>query len=80
MALLEKDGKDVMFTHQYMITGLRPEIKFGKTGISMPIMVGINAVRPTYYNDRSLKGMFAMDNDYYFRISPYASVGIRYGF
>ena len=80
MALLEKDGKDVMFTHQYMVTGLRPEIKFGKTGISMPIMVGINAVRPAYYSDRTLKGMFATNNDYYFRISPYASVGIRYGF
>lgn len=80
MALLEKDGKDVMFTHQYMVTGLRPEIKFGKSGISMPIMVGINAVRPAYYSDRTLKAMFSTDNDYYFSVSPYASVGIRYGF
>ena len=80
MALLEKDGKDVIFSHQYMVAGLRPEIKFGKTGISMPIMVGINAYRPAYYSDRSLKGMFATSNDYYFSISPYASAGIRYGF
>lgn len=27
MALLEKDGKDVIFTHQYIIAGLRPEFK-----------------------------------------------------
>ncbi|MDR2680099.1 MAG: DUF6268 family outer membrane beta-barrel protein [Tannerella sp.] len=80
MALLEKDGKDVMFTHQYIVAGLRPEIKFGKTGISMPFMVGINAYRPAYYSDRTLKGMFAMDNDFYFSVSPYASVGIQYGF
>jgi hypothetical protein len=80
MALLEKDGKDAMFSHQYMVTGLRPEIKFGKTGVSMPVMAGINAFRPAYYSDRTLKGMFATNNDYYFRISPYASVGIRYGF
>lgn len=80
MALLEKDGKDVMFSHQYIVTGFRPEIKFGSTGITMPIMIGINAVRPTYYSDRTLKGMFAMDNDYYFSISPYVSVGMKYGF
>ncbi len=80
MALLEKDGKDVMFTHQYMVAGLRPEIKFGKTGISMPIMAGVNVCRPTYYSDRSFKGMFAMDNDFYFTVSPYVSAGIKYGF
>jgi hypothetical protein len=79
MALLEKDGKDMMFTHQYMVTGLRPEIRLGKTGISMSVMVGINAYRPAYYSDRTLKGMFATDNDYYFSISPYASIGIKYG-
>jgi hypothetical protein len=80
MALLEKDDKDVIFTHQYMVTGLRPEIKFGKTGISMPIMVGLNAYRPASYGDRSLKGIFAMDNDFYFTVSAYVSVGIKYGF
>ncbi|MDR1201588.1 MAG: DUF6268 family outer membrane beta-barrel protein [Tannerellaceae bacterium] len=80
MALLEKDGKDVMFTHQYLVTGLRSEIKFGQTGLSMPVMAGINAYRPAYYSDRTLKGMFATNNDFYFSVSPYASVGIRYGF
>ena len=80
MALLEKDGKDVIFSHQYLVTGLRPEIKLGKSGISIPFMVGINAYRPAFYDDRALKSMFATDNDYYFRISPYASAGIKYGF
>lgn len=80
MALLEKDGKDVIFTHQYIVAGLRPEIKLGKSGFSIPITVGINAMRPAYYSDRTFKGMFASNNDYYFRISPYASAGIKFGF
>jgi len=79
IALLERDEKEMVFTHQYMVTGLRPEIKFGKTGISMPFMAGINVVRPAFYNDRSLKGRFETNGSYYFRISPYASVSIRYG-
>lgn len=80
MALLEKDGKDVIFTHQYIVTGFRPEIKLGKTGISIPVMTGINVYRPAYYSNRTLKGIYAMNNDYFFTISPYASIGIRYGF
>lgn len=80
MALLEKDDKDMIFTHQYIVTGLRPEVKIGKSGLSVPATIGLNAVRSAYYSDRSLKGMFATDNDYYFRASPYASIGIKFGF
>lgn len=80
MALLEKDGKDMMFTHQYIVTGLRPEVRLGKSGFSVPVTVGINAMRPAYYSDRTLKGMFATNNDFYFRVSPYVAAGVRYGF
>ena len=82
MALLEKDGKDVIFSHQYLVTGFRPEIRLGKSGLSVPIMVGINAYRPAFYDNRTLKSVFNInaDNDYYFRVSPYVSAGIRYGF
>ncbi len=80
MALVEKDGKDKIFTHQYLIAGLRPELKLGKSGFSIPVMVGINAVRPAYYSDRTLKGMFSSENDYYFQIAPYGSMGIKFGF
>ena len=80
MAFLERDDKDVIFTHQYIVTGLRPEIRLGKSGLSIPIMVGINAYRPAFYDNRALKSLFNTNNDYYFRISPYASAGIRYGF
>ncbi|MCE6991814.1 DUF6268 family outer membrane beta-barrel protein [Dyadobacter sp. CY323] len=79
MALLEKDGRDVIFSHQYIVTGLRPEIILGKTGLSMSAMVGLNLYRPASYSDRTLKGMFASNNDYYFSVSPYASVGLKMG-
>jgi hypothetical protein len=80
MALLEKDDRDKIFSHQYIVTGLRPEIKLGKTGLSMSAMVGLNLYRPASYSDRTLKGMFAGNNDYYFTVSPYASVGLKMGF
>jgi hypothetical protein len=79
-ALLQKDGKDVIFSHQYIVTGFRPEIKVGKTGLSMTAMVGLNIYRPASYSDRTLKGVFAGDNDYYFSTSPYMSIGIKYNF
>lgn len=80
MALTEKDGKDKIFTHQYLVTGLRPEINLGKKGLSMTFMAGISAYRPATYSDRSLKGIFATNNDYFFSVSPYGSVGISYKF
>lgn len=80
VALLEKDGKDVIFSHQYIVTGFRPEIKVGKTGLSMTAMAGLNLFRPASYSDRTLKGVFATDNDYYFSVSPYLSFGIKYNF
>lgn len=78
-ALLERDEKDVIFTHQYIVLGLRPEIKLGKN-VSIPITAGMNAIRSAYYTDRTLKAMFKSSDDYYFQISPYASAGITINF
>ena len=78
MALLEVEGKDKIFSHQYIITGLRPEFKIGNK-ISIPITLGINAIRPTELMDRKLKSLFK-SKGYYFQISPYASVGLSIGF
>jgi hypothetical protein len=76
-ALLEKDGKDMIFSHQYIVTGFRPEITLGKGGFSMTGMAGLNLNRPATYMDRTLKGLFAVNNDYYFTVSPYVSVGLK---
>ena len=57
MAILERDEKDKMFSHQYIVTGFRPEIKIGKY-VSIPITAGISAMRTAEITDRSLKSMF----------------------
>ena len=75
MALLEQDGKDKIFTHQYLIIGLRPEIKLGK--VSIPLTVGFNATRPARMIDRKLKSMFQEEEGHYFRIAPHASIGLN---
>jgi hypothetical protein len=80
VALLKEDGKDVIFSHQYIVTGFRPEVKFGKSGLSMTGMVGLNLYRPASYIDRTLKGVFASNNDYYFSVSPYISLGLKMKF
>lgn len=79
VALLKKDGKDVIFSHQYIVTGFRPEIKIGEK-LSVTGMAGLNLYRPASYSDRTLKGVFAGDNDYHFSVSPYASVGLKMKF
>lgn len=80
LALLERDGKDAIFTHQYFIAGLRPEIKITKN-ITLPITAGLNGIRPSYYNDRSLKSIFnSRTSDSHFQFSPYVAVEINYRF
>lgn len=74
MALVEKDGKDKIFSHQYMIVGLRPEVSIGSK-IWIEATAGIHAFRPAEYSDRSLKGMFS-DSGYYFQVAPYVSAGM----
>ena len=78
MALLKQDGKKKIFTHQYVVFGLRPEVKLGKR-LSVPITVGLNATRTAQITDRSLKSIF-QDKGYSFRASPYASAGLQVAF
>lgn len=80
MAMVEKDGDDKIFTHQYIIGGLRPEFKIGKK-ITIPLTFGVSATRAAYYNDRSLKAMFRdKEHDPGFDAAPYASAGVMIGF
>lgn len=78
-ALLTKDEKDVIFTHQYIIAALEPEIKINKS-IHIPLRVGINAIRSAYFSDRTFKAMFQNKNNYYFQIAPYASAVVTIDF
>lgn len=78
MAVVDKNSKDYIFAHQYLVVGLRPEIKLTKK-VSFPIMVGIHATRTAEYKERSLKYMFKSDQ-YFFKSSPYCSIGLKIGF
>jgi len=69
----------VIFTHQYVVTGLRPEFKISKN-ITLPVTLGISAMRPAYFTERSLKNIFNNNNNYQFQLSPYASAQINYKF
>nr|WP_294876776.1 DUF6268 family outer membrane beta-barrel protein [uncultured Pedobacter sp.] len=78
MALLEQEGKDKIFTHQYVVLGLRPEIRIGKR-VSIPLTFGLNATRTAQITNRSLKTIF-QDKGYSFKASAYASAGLQIGF
>lgn len=82
LAFVEHDGKDKIFTQQYITTGLQPELTITKS-LSVPITVGLSAYRAAFYDDRTLKAMFkSMDREYDPHFSPafYTSIAIKYGF
>ena len=80
MALLKQNGKRMMFSHQYMVAGLKPELRLGRSGLSLFAMAGLSAMRPAEYSELTLRAMFASVDSHYFRTSPYASAGIKFGF
>lgn len=82
MALTKKDGKEKIFTHQYIVIGLRPSISISDK-ISIPITIGFNAMRAAYYDNRSIKALFqSMSREYdpCFQISPYLSASVEINF
>lgn len=80
VALLKRGGEDLIFSHQYIVTGFRPEIEIRESRFSIMGMAGLNLYRPASFSERSLKGVFASDNDYYFSVSPYVSIGLKMKF
>lgn len=82
LALVEREGKDMMFTHQYAVGGLQPEFRIGKS-FSIPITLGVSGYRPAFYQERTIKDFFKVmgrDHDPYFSVSPYVSIALRWGF
>jgi len=82
LALEKIDGKDMMFSNQYIIAGLRPEFAIGKS-LSIPITAGISAYRSGYYQERTLKALFkdmGKEDEPYFNVAPYFSVALKYTF
>lgn len=79
MVLLEQKGKKMIFSHMYMVFGLRPEIQISEH-LSIPITVGINLWRPTEMTERELSSIFKGGNDYFFGTSFYMSAALKIGF
>lgn len=80
VAFLQKDGKDMMFSHQYMVSGFRPQFKLGKH-VNIPLTAGVNAMRIAAYDKRTLKAMFvSTEPGGYFSVAPYFSAGLSVGF
>lgn len=82
MALEKIGDKDMVFSHQYIITGIQPEFVIGKK-LSIPITAGISATRNAFYQERSLKAFFKnmdREHDPYFGVAPYVSVALKYQF
>jgi len=82
LALIKIDEEKKMFTHQYIVVGLQPQINIIKS-LSIPLTLGITASRMAYCEDRTLKAFFkGMGREYDPHFTPafYCSVGIRYGF
>ena len=82
LALTKIEDKKKMFSHQYIIVGLQPEIKLTKS-LSIPLTAGFSAERTAQYQDRSLKAFFkSMGEEYvpHFKPAFYASAAIKYGF
>ncbi|WP_224994678.1 DUF6268 family outer membrane beta-barrel protein [Cesiribacter sp. SM1] len=76
LAIVGQDEAEKIFTHQYIVTGLQPEVKIGKKW-SIPLTAGINAMRTAQLSERKLKSLFS-SKYYYFQLSSYFSVGINY--
>ena len=82
LALLEREGKDTMFSQQFIIVGLQPELNVGDS-FSVTATAGVSCSRIAYYTTRTLKAFFedmSKDSDPYFKPAMYVSMGMKYKF
>ena len=82
LALLEREGKDTMFSQQFIIVGLQPELNVGNS-FSVTATAGVSCSRIAYYTTRTLKAFFedmSKDSDPYFKPAMYVSMGMKYKF
>ena len=82
LALVEREGKDVMFSQQYIIVGLQPELNLGSS-LAITAIGGLSCSRIAYYTTRTLKAFFkdmSKDIDPYFKPAMYVSMGMKYKF
>ena len=82
LALVEREGKDVMFYQQYIIEGIQQELNMGSS-LAITATGGLSCSRIAYYTTRTLKAFFkdmSKDIDPYFKPAMYVSMGMKYKF
>ena len=80
LALVERE--DAMFSQQYIIVGLQPELNLGSS-LAITAIGGLSCSRIAYYTTRTLKAFFkdmSKDIDPYFKPAMYVSMGMKYKF
>jgi hypothetical protein len=79
-AIVERDNETKMFSQQFTVIGLQPEIYVGKL-FSIPIIAGISVKREAYFQDRTLLSFYHTEENYpNFATSFYVSVGLKFFF
>lgn len=79
-AIVDQNGKSMIFVNQYGYAGLQPEFTISKS-FSIPITAGVSIKREAYFQKRTIKSIFQSKDVYPgFGVAPYFSIGLKYGF
>jgi hypothetical protein len=79
-AVVTRDNKSKIFTQQFTVIGLQPEIYVNKW-VSIPVTAGISVKREAYLKDRTLVSFYHTEENYpNFAPSFYISAGFKFFF
>ncbi|MDR3133619.1 MAG: DUF6268 family outer membrane beta-barrel protein [Prevotellaceae bacterium] len=80
VAMVRRNNKTMMFSQQFVVIGLQPEIYVNKL-FSIPITVGASVRRETYFQERTLVSFFHVEENYpSFAPAAYISAGLKFFF
>ncbi|MDR2126294.1 MAG: DUF6268 family outer membrane beta-barrel protein [Prevotellaceae bacterium] len=79
-AVVDRNNVSKIFSKQLVIIGLQPEIYVSKM-FSIPITAGVAVIREAYFQDRTLRAFFDIQENYpHFAPSLYISAGLKFFF
>jgi hypothetical protein len=79
-AVVDRNNESKIFTQQFTVLGLQPEIYVNKI-FSIPIIAGVSVKREAYFQDRTLISFYHTEENYpNFATSFYVSVGLKFFF
>jgi hypothetical protein len=79
-AIVTRDNKPKIFTQQFTVIGLQPEIYVNKW-FSIPIIAGVSVKREAYFRNRTLVSFYHTEENYpHFATSFYVSAGLKFFF